>query len=150
MLLLTLFKNGYIVVENIINDLQTLTRGDMSAQFSSFHTFITIQATFSVQQFKSINSIIKTNYNLFQFNIAICKSIILHCWCKIRILLTQIVKVIFEQIEDTSMGYWLALDSRTLDQVIKPANSSLIVIFIQPILGVQISSRQQLQIRSTN
>ena len=86
---------------------QTLTRGEMSAQFGSFHTFIAIQATFIVQQFKSINSIMKTNYNLFQFNIAICKSIILH-WCKIRILLTQIMKVIFQGLEDTSMGYWLA------------------------------------------
>ena len=80
--------------------------GEMSAQFGSFHTFIAIQATFSVQQFKSINSIIKTNYNLFQFNIAICKSIILHCWCKIRILLTHIKKVIFQGLEDTSVIGW--------------------------------------------
>ena len=108
LLLLTLFKNGYIVVENIINDFhpQTLTRGDMSAQFGSFHTVIAIQATSSVQQFKSINSIIKTNYNLFQFNIAICKSIILHCWCKIRILLTHIMKVIIQGLEDTSVIGW--------------------------------------------
>ena len=53
----------------MINIPQTLTKGEMCAQFGSFHIFIAIQAAFNVQQFKSINSIIKTNYNLFQFNI---------------------------------------------------------------------------------